>query len=180
MSPRNLPLLAVLLAGGCAVWRWWGEIPVPAGPAAAPERVAIPQAPPERRKAALFYSDLGPDTVDVSAYPAERKRDYEVYVRVCSRCHTLARSISAPYVNRGWWEFYIARMRVRAHFHGDPLTQKDIRAVLDFLEYDSNERKVARAAQFEATKAELKRRFETVLDERMEQLQQHPAPRMTP
>ena len=76
------------------------------------------------------------------------------------------RSISAPYVGRAWWEFYIARMRVRAHFHGDPLTKREIQAVLDFLEYDSNERKVARAAQFETSKAELKRRFEAVLDER--------------
>lgn len=134
----------------------------------------MPQAPPERREAALFYSDLGPDTVDVSAYPKERKRDYEVYARVCSRCHTLARSINAPYVSRAWWEFYIASMRVRPSFRGERFTQEEIRAVLDFLELDSNARKVARASEFEVVKDELKRRFEAVLAERVERLQKQP------
>lgn len=176
MNPiKTVPLL-VLLAAGCALWR----VHIPAGPAAVPAQVEVPQAPPERRKAALFYSDLGPDTVDVSAYPAERNRDYEVYARVCSRCHTLARSINAPHVSRAWWEFYVASMRVRAKFHGERLTKDEVRAVLDFLEYDSNERKVARAAEFETTKAELKRRFEAALDERVETLQRQPQPRLLP
>ena len=122
----------------------------------------------------LFYYDLGPATVDVSAYPAERKRDYAVYARACSRCHTLARSINAPYVGRAWWEFYVASMRARARFHGRPLTKQEVRAAIDFLEYDSNERKVARAAEFEMTKSELKRRFEAALDERMQELQRQP------
>lgn len=172
MNQRLLPLLAVIFAAGCALGRLWGKTERPSSPAGAPAPVEVPQASPERRKAALFYSDLGPDAVDVSAYPAEHKREYEIYTRICSSCHTLARSINAPYVNRAWWEFYIASMRMRAHFHGAPLTKKDIRAVLDFLEYDSNERKVARAAQFDAAKAELKRRFDAALDERMRQLQQ--------
>ncbi|MDD5304516.1 MAG: hypothetical protein PHS14_15575 [Elusimicrobia bacterium] len=171
---KRLALLCALLAAGCAAWRMWGGIPVSAGPA--PQRAEIPQASPERRAAALFYSDLGPDTVDISSYPPEIRRDYAVYARICASCHTLARSINSPYVGRSWWEFYIASMRMRAHFHGRPLSKEDIGSVLDFLEYDANERKVARAAQFEETKAELKRRFEAVLDERMEQLQRHPLP----
>lgn len=174
MSPRLIPIAAVALAGGCAAWRLWGEIPVSGGPAAVAE---IPQAPEERRKAALFYSDLGPDAIDLSEYPAAMRRDYETYARVCSRCHTLARSINAPYVDRSWWEFYVARMRVRSRFHGEPVAKEDIRAVLDFLEYDTARRKVGRAAEFEALKTELKRRFEAALDERMEQLQQRPLPR---
>lgn len=176
MSPRMIPLLAVLLAAGCAAWRIWGEVPVPA---AATERAAIPQAPPERRAAALFYSDLGPDTVDVSTYPPEIKRAYPIYNRICSSCHTLARSINSPYVDRAWWEFYLSSMRMRAHFHGRPLSSEDLHSVLDFLEHDARKRKVERAAEFEEDKAELKRRFETVLDERMEQLQKHPVPRLT-
>lgn len=172
-ATRLLPA-AVLLAGGCAAWRLWGEIPVPTGPDAA----IVPEAPEERRKSALFHSDLGPDTVDVSSYPAARRRDYEVYARACSRCHTLARSINAPYVNRSWWEFYIARMRVRAGFHGESLTKKEIKAVLDFLHYDDQERKLGRPAEFEAQQRELKRRFEAALDERMERLQKQPLPRL--
>ena len=169
MSPRTAPLLAVLLAAACAPWK----VPIPADPGVAIP-AEVPQAPPERRKTALFYSDLGPDTVDVSAYPVARERDYKIYAQVCSRCHTLARSINAPYVNRAWWEFYVMSMRARAKFHGEPLTKEEVRSVLDFLEYDSNERKVARASEFEATKAELKRRFEVVMDERIETLQKQP------
>ncbi|MCR4294597.1 MAG: hypothetical protein NUW21_03625 [Elusimicrobia bacterium] len=165
---------AVLLAGGCAAWRLWGEIPVSTGP----EAGAVPQAPEERRKAALFHSDLGPDTVDVSSYPAARRRDYEVYARACSRCHTLARSINAPYANRAWWEFYIARMRARAGFHGERLDRKEIKAVLDFLQHDDRERKLGRPAEFEAEQRELRRRFEAALDERMERLQKQPLPRL--
>lgn len=181
MNRRELPLLALSFAAGCAAWRLWGEIPVTAAPppAAAPSAFAgLPEVSPERRKAALFYSDLGPDTLDVSAYPPERRREYEVYVKVCTSCHTLARSINAPYVGRAWWEFYVASMRMRAHFHGHPLSKKEIRGVIDFLEYDANERKVARAPEFEARKAELKRRFESVLDERMQLLQQRVEPRL--
>jgi hypothetical protein len=176
VNARLLPLAAVVLIAGCAAWRLWGEIPVPPGPAAAIAGGDVPQASPERRKAALFYSDLGPDAVDVSGYPPEHRRGYEAYARLCARCHTLARSINAPYVDRTWWEFYLASMRMRAHFHGEPLAKKDLRAVLDFLEYDSRERKIARAAEFEVIRRELERRFQDALDERMEQLQKNPLP----
>lgn len=176
LAPLAVLLLAVLLlAASCSLWR----VAVPASPSgAAPASVQVQEAPPERRKAALFYSDLGPESVDVTAYPIERQRDYAIYAQVCSRCHTLARSINAPYVNRAWWEFYVMGMRTRAKFHGEPLTKNQVRATIDFLEHDSNERKVARAAEFEATKSELKRRFEAVLDERIEALQKQPQPQL--
>lgn len=141
---------------------------------------AVPEAPPERRRAALFYSDLGPDAIDVSGYPAPQRRAYKVYARVCSRCHTLARSINAPYVNRGWWEFYITNMRMRSGRRGEALEPRDAQTVLDFLEYDSNERKVARAAQFDELKLELKRRFEAALDERIRDLELQNEPRKGP
>lgn len=142
--------------------------------------IMIPEAPAERRKAALFYSDLGPETVNVSEYPAQQRRNYAIYARVCSRCHTLARSINAPYVNRGWWDFYITNMRMRAVRRDESLDRHDMSAILDFLEYDSNERKVARAAEFEATKIELKRRFEAALDARVDELIRQPEPPTPP
>lgn len=103
-----------------------------------------------------------------------------MYARACSRCHTLARSINAPYVNRGWWEFYSAKMSVRSKFQGDPLTKEEVRAAVDFLDYDSNARKVAHAPEFEALKAELKTRFDKILDERVEELQNQTQPRLNP
>jgi hypothetical protein len=176
------PLLALLLTAGCAGWLWSGSNPVPSAPSSpgktspaaglpSAARFEIPEAPPERRKAALFDSDLGPETVDVSGYPAGQRRNYAVYVRVCSRCHTLARSINAPYVNRGWWEFYITNMRMRSRRRGESLDEREAGVVLDFMEYDSNQRKVARAAEFEKIRFELKRRFEAALDARVRDLE---------
>lgn len=161
----KLSVLAALLMAVGIGWLWSKSSPA-----------AVPEAPPERRKAALFYSDLGPETVDVSGYPQAQRRNYTTYVRVCSFCHTLARSINAPYVTRGWWDFYITNMRMRARRHDIPLTDRDVRDVLDFLEYDSNERKVARAKEFDELRAELKRRFGAVLDERVDELRRRPLP----
>ena len=173
MHQRFLALLAVLLMGACAAWQATDASPSPSPSAALPEVSA------ERRKAALFYSDLGPDTVDVTTYPSDKKLAYKVYAQTCARCHTLARSINAPYVNRAWWEFYVTSMRVRVKLQDEALTKREVRSILDFLEYDSNTRKVARAAEFETMRIELKRRFEAVLDERMDVLQKQNQ-RLTP
>lgn len=180
-----LPAAALLLAA-CAGLKWSGSPQIPpaespaaksqiSGTPAAARRapVLVPEASRERREAALFYSDLGPDAVDVSEYPTQQKHNYAIYKRACSQCHTLARSINAPYVTKAWWEFYVMSMRARAKWHGVPLTKYEVRAVLDFLEYDSNERKAGHAAQFEETKFELKRRFEAAQDERMDRLQKN-------
>lgn len=204
MSIRLLAAAAAvgLALGACAGLRWAGA-PAPvgraaeddlhpppndrpeieekaprAGPRAPSVATVIPEVSAERRKAALFYSDLGYDGVDVSRYPAQIQYDYSVYQRVCSRCHSLARSINAPYVTRGWWEFYVMGMRTRARWQGEALSKKETAAVLDFLEYDSYARKAAKPAEFERVKAELKRRFERALEERMEDLQKK-APRLS-
>ncbi|MFI5345587.1 MAG: hypothetical protein ACHQ51_04355 [Elusimicrobiota bacterium] len=177
---------ALLIAAGCA-----GRVPpgaasagLPPSPAAAvslsdvPDaaRVSIPEAPLERRKAALFDSDLGPDSLNVENYPPEQRRNYRVYARVCSRCHTLARSINAPYVSRGWWEFYAANMRMRALRRDESLEKREIVAILDFLEYDSNARKIADAAAFDQLRFVLKKRFEAALDERVKALDEQAVP----
>lgn len=192
MNARRAAVSCALLLAACSSLRWSGAPQIPpsenAPPAAAREeaksapvrprpRVVVPQAPADRRRAALFYSDLGPDSIDVSGYPTQQKYNYEVYRKTCARCHSLARSVNAPYVTRGWWEFYVMSMRARARWQGEPLTPEETRAVLDFLEYDSNERKAGRAAEFEEVKLELKRRFESALDERMEELQRN-APKL--
>lgn len=128
----------------------------------------------------LFYSDLGPETIDVSAYPAQQRENYAVYARACSRCHGLARSINAPYVARGWWEFYMTNMRLRGNLAGRPFSKEETKAVLDFLDYDSRVRKVEHAADFEKSTRELKRRFDEYVDKRMSDLQKSKQPRLLP
>ena len=149
------------------------------GPARAPVLAPVPAASDERAGAAMYYSDIGPDSVDVSAYPAQQRYQYAIYARTCSRCHTLARSINAPLVGRGWWEFYMLGMRMRSRREGRPLTPDETKSILDFLEYDSRVRKVEGARRFDALTEELKRRFDVSVSERLRQLQKK-NPRLLP
>ena len=55
--------------------------------------------------------------------------DYQVYARACSRCHTLARYINAPYAGRAWWEFYVLGMRARSRIAGRPFSKDEVQAV---------------------------------------------------
>lgn len=138
---------------------------------AAQARAAVPPTPADRAKDALYYSDMGPDTVDVSAYPTQIRYDYQVFARKCALCHTLARSVNAPLVGRGWWEFYILGMRMRSRRAGLPLAKEEVTAILDFLEYDARARKVEKAREFDATTEELKRRFDESVSARLKSLQ---------
>jgi hypothetical protein len=119
----------------------------------------------------LFYSDLGPDQIDVSAYPIQQRQNYAVYARACSRCHSLARSISAPYTSRGWWEFYMTGMRMRGRVAGRPFSRAEIKSVLDYLEYDSRLRKIEHAVAFDKSGEELKISFDAIVDQHMTDLQ---------
>jgi cytochrome c5 len=151
--------------------------------AAVIESTSTPTAAAEasaKRGEVMFYSDLGPDRIDVSAYPSEQRQNYAVYARACSRCHGLARSINAPYTSRGWWEFYMTGMRMRGRVAGRPFSREEITAVLDFLDYDSRVRKVEHADSFDRSTAELKRRFNEFVDRRMNELQTKPQPSLLP
>ncbi|MFI5345583.1 MAG: hypothetical protein ACHQ51_04335 [Elusimicrobiota bacterium] len=168
---RDGPILAAFaLAAGGLVFAAVADAPASSTAAAA-------GAP---RGDVMFYSDLGPETIDVSAYPSEQRQNYAVYARACARCHGLARSINAPYTSRGWWEFYMTGMRVRGHVAGRPFTREEVKTILDFLDYDSRVRKVGKAAEFEKSTDELKRRFNEYVDRRMNDLQSKPQPRLLP
>ena len=135
-----LPVLALIAAVGvCAI----------AGEHESVSTTTVLTPTIQERQNILFYSDLGPEQIDASAYPSQQRQNYAVYARACSRCHSLARSINAPYTSRGWWEFYMTGMRMRGRVAGQPFSREEIKAVLDFLEYDSRARKVEHAAAFD-------------------------------
>jgi hypothetical protein len=157
-----LPLLPLMFVAGV-----YAETDRPASVSTAPASAPAPQ----ERRDVVFYSDLGPDQIDVSGYPAPQRAGYAVYARACSRCHSLARSINAPYTSRGWWEFYMSGMRMRGRAAGRPFSREEAKSVLDFLDYDSRVRKVEHASEFEKSAKELKRRFDDFVDERMKRLQ---------
>jgi hypothetical protein len=165
------PVLAILAAAvACAL----------AGGRESASTTTVESPPAQTREDVMFYSDLGSDRIDVSAYPDEQRRNYAVYARACSRCHSLARSINAPYTSRGWWEFYMTGMRMRGRVAGRPFSKEEIKSVLDFLEYDSRVRKIEHAAAFDTASAKLKSRFNAFVDKKMSDLQNKPQPRLLP
>ena len=138
------------------------------GPARA--RAKAPPSTPRQLRTAQFYSDLGPDEIDVSSYPVQQRYNYALYKAACSRCHSLARSINAPAASRAWWQFYVFSMRVRGRMDRRPFTAEEINAALDFLEYDNATRR--RTREFQEQSDDLERRFDRLLRERLKALQE--------
>lgn len=71
----------------------------------------------------LFPADLGPDTIDVTAYPVSQQENYALFVKKCSLCHTLARPINSPLVDASTWTRFVKRMhgKNRDRLNGGPL-----------------------------------------------------------
>ena len=84
-----------------------------------------------------FPADAGPNVIDVSGYPAEMQRKYKLFVNKCSLCHTLARPINSNF-RSAHWNGYVHKMMRKA---GSGLTEADAREVINFLEFDTLQRK---------------------------------------
>jgi hypothetical protein len=194
----NRPALAASaaalgLAAGCSLFRWSGyrdPAAAPPGRFSAVELELSTSAAPGREPAlppledipeTLYYADLGPDTIDVSGYPAQQKYNYGFFRLQCSRCHTLARAINSPVQSRAYWHFHLHRMSLRSRLQNEgPLPPDQVKAMLDFLEYDARVRKVEDRKRFEARTEELKRRFDPTLRRLLEHMQKTPQPRLLP
>lgn len=183
---------ALALLGGCSLFRWSGYRDPAAAPSAgtwsamelalsttpAPARPsALPL--PEELPATLYYEDLGLDTIDVSDYPAQQKFNYRFFRLQCSRCHTLARAINSPMQSRAYWHYHIIRMSLRSRLKNEsPIPSDQVKAILDFIEYDARVRKADDRKRFEAATEDLKRRFDPTLSRMLEHLQKSPQPRL--
>ena len=83
--------------------------------------------------------DKGPSTIDVSKYPKEMQDIYKkTFTPKCSKCHTIARAINAPYVLPEEWKNYIKKMMKKPGSGLNPRASKDI---YKFLVFDSEARK---------------------------------------
>ena len=133
----------------------------------------------DRELAAYLPYDLGPDTIDVSSYPAVQQINYELFHRKCSLCHTLARPINAPMTSREEWDRFIGRMDARMHT-GVLLSTEERRRVLDFLEYDSRIRKLDNRQAFNRLQVHLKARFEAVQKEKQRRSENAPTKEAAP
>ena len=78
--------------------------------------------------------DNGPDKIDVSAYPAEQKARYPLFVQKCSKCHALARSVNSRFT-AAEWKRYMKRM-VRRPNAGT--TDEQAEDIFEFLKYYSS------------------------------------------
>ena len=136
-------LLAILLCALCACRPQRGSAPAGA-----------------LKPAAWYYSDLGPNAVDISQYPPEQRKNYAVVVKQCAVCHNLARTINISVVGREYWDKYIASMaQYDSYASQAQIPPEDALAIVDFLEFDAQVRKVLRKTEFDALTAELQRRF---------------------
>jgi hypothetical protein len=184
---------ALILLAGCSLFRWSGyrgAEPDMAGDwsameftvSTAPDRAHPPALPiPERIPQTLYYTDLGPDSIDVSDYPAQQKYNYEIFQRQCGRCHTLARAVSSPIQSRAYWHFHMIRMSLHSRFNREgKIPPAEMKAMLDFLDYDTRVRKVQDKKRFDDRTEELKRRFEPTLKRLLEHMQKSPQPRLIP
>jgi hypothetical protein len=74
-----------------------------------------------------------------------------------------------------YWHFHLIRMNLRARMrHQAPLTALEKKDILDFLEYDSQVRKVQDRKRFDEQTEELKRGFEPILKGLLEQMRENP------
>jgi len=72
------------------------------------------------------------DTLDVSTYPPDMQRAYEVFAVHCSRCHTLARPLNARIDDEQHWVHYVDRMRRNP---ASGINAKNGQVILRFLLY---------------------------------------------
>lgn len=152
---RVLTGLVVTLAAGL----WLGAASCGKGGGASGPKE---RTPPLGREP-LFPADLGPDTVDVRAYPASQQENYALFVEKCSGCHTLARAVNSPIVDAPTWNRYAKRMHGKNQARengGVLLSGEEAKRVISFLVFDSRERKIKRADEFQNFLADLGARYE--------------------
>ncbi len=83
--------------------------------------------------------DKGPSTIDIASYSTEMQDIYtKVYTPKCSKCHTIARAINAPYALPDEWMSYIKKMMKKP---GSGINPKAAKSIYAFCVYDSEIRK---------------------------------------
>jgi hypothetical protein len=70
--------------------------------------------------------------LDASKMPEEIRADYDVFARKCSKCHSLARPLSANITDDEQWVLYVNRMRRQP---ASGISPDDQTHILKFLRY---------------------------------------------
>jgi len=119
-----------------------------------------------------YANDLGPATIDVSKYPADKQQGYELMQAKCMRCHTVARVVNSEFITDKEWGRYIKRMAQRPPCCNQcpVITHKDAKAIWEFLVYDSRIRKTgSNAANWKQLHQALLQEFKSKYPKQYEQ-----------
>jgi hypothetical protein len=79
--------------------------------------------------------DGGPGTIDVSKFPPEQQRNYDMYSGKCQKCHPLARSINARFSAQDW-KRYMKRMIRRPN---SGINEEQAANIYEFLKFYSTQ-----------------------------------------
>jgi cytochrome c5 len=100
--------------------------------------------------------DKGPNSINVSSYPADQQKGYKVFTDKCSKCHTIARPINTM-MTTAEWERYVKRMM---HKPNSGINDTQGKTIFEFLSYDQANRKDKNPSAF----------FKALSDEEIEKL----------
>ncbi|MFO0727466.1 MAG: hypothetical protein U1E65_27055 [Myxococcota bacterium] len=74
---------------------------------------------------------------EIQKLPPEVAESYALFAQRCSRCHTLARPLSAHISDPEHWKHYVARMRRQP---GSGISDADASKILVFLQHYTREK----------------------------------------
>jgi len=114
----------------------------------------------EKAQKEPFPNDLGPDSIDVSAYPAPLQKKYE-FLQECAQCHTKSRPINSQIWQDDAWKRYVKRMKAKP---GCEI--KHAKEIYEFLRDDSKIRKEGKKKEFKAHRLSLLTQFKAKFPER--------------
>jgi hypothetical protein len=80
-------------------------------------------------------STRGEGGVEPASLPSDIQGDYAMFARRCSKCHSLARPLSAGITDDDYWREYVERMRRQP---ASGITRSDEEPILRFLHYWSH------------------------------------------
>lgn len=89
-------------------------------------------------KARVEKAEKGPDTINISKYPAALQSAYQLFSEKCTQCHKLSRPINSEFALPDEWERYVKRM-MRKPDSG--ISAAEAKTIYEFLVYDSSVRK---------------------------------------
>lgn len=114
----------------------------------------------EKAQKEPFPNDLGPDSIDVSAYPPALQKKYE-YLKECGQCHTVSRPINSQIFQDDAWKRYVKRMKSKP---GCEI--KHAKEIYEFLRDDSKFRKIGKKAAWKTHRLSLLTQFKAKYPER--------------